>query len=127
MCSINGINFKDEKLITNITNSNNFRGPDKTQIFLFEKYLFGFNLLSINSNKENGLQPKVSEKYILLFNGEIYNLKKLIEKFNLKGNFESDTDVLFSLINSIGINFAKYIDGMYSIVLFDKLKKNIFC
>ena len=41
MCSINGINFKDEKLITNITNSNNFRGPDKTQIFLFEKYLFG--------------------------------------------------------------------------------------
>ena len=36
MCSINGINFKDEKLITNITNSNNFRGPDKTQIFLFE-------------------------------------------------------------------------------------------
>ena len=74
MCSINGINFKDEKLITNITNSNNFRGPDKTQIFLFEKYLFCFNLLSINSNKENGF-AKSFEKYILLFNGEIYNLK----------------------------------------------------
>ena len=127
MCSINGINFKDEKLIKNITNSNNFRGPDKTQIFSYENYLFGFNLLSINSNKDTGLQPKVSEKYILLFNGEIYNLKKLIEKFNLKGNFESDTDVLFSLVNSIGINFARYIDGMYSVVLFDKLKKNTFC
>ena len=74
MCSINGINFKDEKLITNITNSNNFRGPDKTQIFLFEKYLFGFNLLSINSNKENGLQPKVSEKNIFCY---------LMEKFTI--------------------------------------------
>ena len=39
MCSINGINFKDEKLIKNITNSNNFRGPDKTQIFSYENYL----------------------------------------------------------------------------------------
>lgn len=126
MCSINGINFKDEKLITNITNSNNFRGPDKTQIFLYENYYFGFNLLSINSNKETETQPKISDRYILLFNGEIYNTNKLIKKFNLNEHFSSDTDILFSLIKKIGVDFTKYIDGMYSIVLFDKLEKKYY-
>ena len=126
MCSINGINFKNDKIIINITKSNQFRGPDKTNIFSYENYYFGFNLLSINSNRETEIQPKVSERYILLFNGEIYNTKKLIIEFKMKGNFNSDTDILFELIKMLGAEFIEYIDGMYSIVLFDKYEKKYF-
>jgi len=126
MCSINGINFKNEKIIFDITKSNQFRGPDKTNILSYENYYFGFNLLSINSNRETEIQPKISERYIFLFNGEIYNTKKLIDEFKIKGNFNSDTDVLFELIKILGTEFIEYIDGMYSIVLFDKYEKKYF-
>ena len=62
--------------------------------------------LSITS-PESGHQPiyDKSKKVYMLFNGEIYNYKSLVDQFNLnfKKEFKySDTDVLFKLIEKIG-------------------------
>ena len=70
-----------------------------------------------------------SGRYIISFNGEIYNFQEL--KFNLerknnslkwKGN--SDTEVLLALIEEFGLNQAlKKCVGMFAFALWDREKK----
>ena len=71
------------------------------------------------------------ERYIIIFNGEIYNFKKLKNElksaFNVKFKTQSDTEVLLELIVQFG--FRKALDkimGMFSLAIWDKKEKNLF-
>ena len=66
------------------------------------------------------------KNYLILFNGEIYNKDELRNKIvnNLKGS--SDTEVILNLFLKYKINFTKYIQGMYAILIYDLNKKKIF-
>ena len=70
-------------------------------------------------------------RYVIVFNGEIYNFKKLrnfiINKTNIKFSNNTDTVVLLELINLLGIKEAlKLVQGMYSIGVWDKQTKNLY-
>ena len=100
------------------------RGPDNTKdisydIDIYKLYLM-FHRLAINGLTELGDQPLTLNNKILICNGEIYNYKKLAEKYNLilpKGC--SDCEVILHLYEKVGIHETIYnLDGVFSFVLF---------
>jgi asparagine synthase (glutamine-hydrolysing) len=100
-----------------------YRGPDNTSIVSGDNFMLGFNRLSIIDLSENGNQPKSSVDNLkhIVFNGEIYNYKKLKVDFVLTdctGN--SDTEVLFNgLIQNDIFRFVEKLEGMFSIAYLD--------
>ena len=77
------------------------RGPDDEGIWINDdrKIAFGFKRLSIIDLSKRGNQPMIdsSNNYVIIFNGEIYNFKKLKKQLQKKGHqFKSisDTEVL---------------------------------
>ena len=67
----------------------------------------------------------INKKYLLLFNGEIYNFKKLNDLYlsDKKFNTKSDTATLFNMLIKYKEKAVNYLDGMFSFVFFD-FKKN---
>lgn len=115
--------------------NNNFlkikdRGPDDTQ-YIIEKNIFvGFHRLAINDLSPKGNQPMIYDNIILICNGEIYNYKELINKYNLKCNSNSDCESILKLyihFKNIYIDTDKIfdklcneLDGEYAFIIIDK-------
>ena len=92
MCGIAGIlNFTENHsnnlmFIQKITNTIKHRGPDDFNIYSNQEQglYFGHTRLSIIDLSNNGAQPMVSfnKRYVIIFNGEIYNHEKLRKNIN---------------------------------------------
>lgn len=102
------------------------RGPDGIDIFMTDELFFGFTRLSINDKTNLGMQPFIYKSYIGLFNGEIYNHKSLINKYNLSTRSHSDMEIVLPLFDKIGNDILHELDGFYSGVIFDKETKAMF-
>jgi asparagine synthase (glutamine-hydrolysing) len=102
------------------------RGPDEQNGYQNENVdLFHLRLSILDI--EGGKQPMhLSEKYTIIFNGEIYNHQELRKRFSLNGNTSSDTETLLLLYDRFGTNFLEYIDGMFAFVIYDKIKNQLF-
>lgn len=102
------------------------RGPDSQNILKFsKKNAFIHTRLSVLGNEIEGTQPKETDRYILIFNGEIYNYIELSKKYLNQEKDIGDTTTLIKLIDKYGINILNKLDGMYSIVLFDKVLEKL--
>ena len=130
MCGIAAIyNIKENKFdnsnnIKKILNNINHRGPDQQNYELVNQCYLGIARLSIIDLK-SGNQPisDLRKRYYVIFNGEIYNylsLKKDLEKLNYKFNTMSDTEVVLNSYIHWGDNFVEKLDGMFSIIIYDK-------
>ena len=100
----------------------NYRGPDEQNVYDNDNIFIIHNRLKIIDLK-GGQQPiKNNNGNILSYNGEIYNFKKIQKEFlNCKVNFTSDTELLFYLLNNIGVErTCEIIDGMYSFYFYEK-------
>ncbi|GAE34383.1 asparagine synthase (glutamine-hydrolyzing) [Halalkalibacter akibai] len=106
------------------------RGPDSTGHFIDKYVQFGFKRLSI-IDLEHGTQPfNIQNRYIMVFNGEIYNYIELRNQLISEGfsfNTDSDTEVLLSLFISKGIDCVKELRGMFSFAIWDKVEQTLFC
>jgi asparagine synthase (glutamine-hydrolysing) len=137
MCGIIGyiINQKSEKkdfykkkFFSNFQRQNH-RGPDfKQEVNLNYKELkiqLGFNRLSIIDLDKSANKIFYNDQYYLLFNGEIYNFKKLKEDYlsDEKFSTKTDTEVLFKLLIKYGIDFLKKLEGIFAFTFLD-IKKN---
>lgn len=117
-----GISYDNHKL-EKITNLIHHRGPDDTSYFTNKNISLGFKRLSI-IDINNGKQPLTShnKRYVIVFNGEIYNYKKLREKLISKKiilKTNSDTEALLESIANFGLDYIKEINGMFAFVLYD--------
>ena len=142
MCGIAGIYspIKSHEKIINIASrmasAISYRGPDDSGVWADKKanIALSHRRLSIVDLSSNGHQPMMSQcsRYIIVFNGEIYNHHKLRKKliksnanFIFKGN--SDTEVLLLAISTWGIKVAlQESEGMFSIALWDSIEKKLF-
>ena len=118
MCSFLIFNW----IINNIDYVNHFlkfRGPDYTNVHVFNNFQFIHNLLNITG--EITYQPFVDKdnQIITLYNGEIYNYKDF-------GDYKSDGYCLIDLYKKYGFDFVKHLDGEFALVLFD-FNINQFC
>ena len=98
MCSISGIcNFEKRpspQIVEIMTKSLSHRGPDDKGFFNNENISLGHNRLSIIDLKKSK-QPMQDQqnRNVIIFNGEIYNFKKLKEELKLLGHkFDTDGD-----------------------------------
>ena len=79
---------------------------------------------------QSAIQPIMSpsKRYLVLFNGEIYNYIQLMRehKINVPKN-SSDTVILIYLIDKLGIEFANLLEGIFSIAIIDLESKKFYC
>ena len=133
MCGIAGFCNHPNKWMENIEKMNQrmyHRGPDAGDIWASEdaKVVLGHRRLSIVDLSANGAQPmhSASGRYVCVFNGEIYNYRKIREKLlaekkvtAFRGN--SDTEVLLEAFEAYGVRETiAMCKGMFAIALFDK-------
>lgn len=107
------------------------RGPDATKIEECEgNYRLGFNRLALLDLTPAGEQPKKSpsQRFHLVFNGEIYNYKELIKEYGLKElRSSADTEVLLHLFDAIGIiDTLKTLNGMFAIAVIDTASNTLY-
>ena len=140
MCGITGfVNFEGlvnpDHIIKDMTDVISHRGPDNFGIYLDKKFdiALGHRRLSILDLSNDGLQPMLSsnKRFVLVFNGEIYNyleIKKLLNSKNIALNWKgkSDTEVLLESISFFGLyETLRMARGMFAFALFDNLKKKL--
>jgi asparagine synthase (glutamine-hydrolysing) len=130
MCGIllsSGIACSDTRFLTAL-NLMEHRGPDASAIARFNQTMLGHKRLKIIDLDNRSNQPFYSRdsRYILVFNGEIYNYKKLRSEHNLNCQTSSDTEVLLTLYQKYGADCLPMLDGMFSFAILDTLKKEIF-
>jgi asparagine synthase (glutamine-hydrolysing) len=104
------------------------RGPDATGVVRFNQVILGHKRLKIIDLEDRSNQPFYSKdsRYILVFNGEIYNFEKLKRDNNINCRTPSDTEVLLELYERYGSDCLPMLDGMFSFVIFDTLTNKIF-
>lgn len=111
------------------------RGPDCGDVWQDPDapLALGHRRLSIIDLSDAGKQPMESHssRYMIVFNGEIYNFKEVRAKFEKdyseKFNGESDTEVLLAAIEHWGLEKTlDEIKGMFAFALWDRKKKALF-
>lgn len=138
MCGIAGFCNAANNWENQIIKMNNrmiHRGPDAGDYWKSEngEVVLGHRRLAIVDLTPGGAQPFVSAsgRYVMVFNGEIYNhrliRKKLIEE-GIVSTFRgtSDTEVLLEAFEAYGVDETiSQCKGMFAIALYDKQEKTI--
>jgi asparagine synthase (glutamine-hydrolysing) len=106
------------------------RGPDDCGYYIDEYVRFGFRRLSI-IDLEGGSQPLAYNdgRYVIIFNGEIYNyieLKRKLENAGYLFETESDTEVILANYHFKKEQAVNDLRGMFAFVIWDKLNKELF-
>ena len=129
MCAINGFNFPDNNLILKMKEFTSNRGPDAEGLYIDENITIYHNRLSILDLNKKADQPMSYKNFIISFNGEIYNYKELknkLEKFGYNFKTNSDTEVILNLFDKYNIDSFSMLSGIFSICIWDKLKKKLY-
>ncbi len=137
MCGITGIYAFNEIgrfnmiNLANATKSLEKRGPDHQGMFTDYFVGLGHRRLSIIDTSSSGHQPMKDEsgRYVIVFNGEIYNYKALRKYLLDKGvNFksESDTEVLLQLFIHEKEKCLQKLNGFFVFAIFDKEEHSLF-
>jgi asparagine synthase (glutamine-hydrolysing) len=136
MCGICGIiNFNGspvtESGLKSMMGIMKHRGPDDEGIFIENNAGLGFVRLSILDLSPAGHQPMISSnnRYVLVFNGEIFNYIELREELVRKGFvFQSNTDseVLLNSYILWGEDCLHRFNGMWAFVIYDRQERKLF-
>ncbi|ESU20790.1 asparagine synthetase [Flavobacterium cauense R2A-7] len=133
MCGIAGIigGKATKEILYKMLAAQKHRGPDYTGEALAEnKFALGHNRLSIIDLSAAANQPFESDckRYLIVFNGEIYNYREL--KSELKSNYNfrtsSDTEVLLNAYKEWGSECMARFNGMFSFAIWDKQEEKLF-
>lgn len=134
MCGIVGAygQLPDLQTFEAARDSMTHRGPDDVGVYYneTEQIAFGQRRLSIIDLSEAGRQPFVSNdgRYVITFNGEIYNYKEIKEELQGKYDFktETDTEVLLAASIEWGVHCLQKLNGMFAFAVWDKEKQELF-
>lgn len=106
------------------------RGPDDAGTYRRHGIALGFRRLSILDTSAAGSQPMQSPcgRYVLAFNGEIFNYRELRQELALLGHtFQStgDTEVLLAAWVQWGHGCLPKLNGMWAFVVWDNLTRTL--
>jgi len=139
MCGIIGViskknnpDFHSEFIVPlgQALNHMEYRGPDHQGIWSENGICFGHRRLSIIDLSADGNQPFQSsdQRYVLVFNGEIFNYQELRSSLQNLGhtfNTASDTEVILAAYAQYGKEFCKYLRGMFALVIYDRVLNEV--
>lgn len=132
MCGIVGIiGDYQEVQVQAMLVSQHHRGPDATGKYFDTGFAaLGHNRLAIIDLSVQSNQPFIdnSERYILVFNGEIYNYIEIKAALQDQYDFktESDSEVLLAAFMVYGKSCLQKFNGMFSFAIWDNEEKKLF-
>lgn len=133
MCGIAGIynnkldRHSQTRLIKDMTAALQHRGPDGWGIYVTPGFALGHARLSI-IDLEGGSQPFITDRYVIVYNGEVYNHIELRDELVTKGaSFisRSDTEVVLRAFEIYGTNSFSKLNGQFAFIIWDRLEKKI--
>lgn len=136
MCGIAGIinftgNDVGESDLRTMMTTMKHRGPDDDGVFIDRNVGFGFVRLSVIDLSPAGHQPFTSddERYIMVYNGEIFNyieLRDELEDLGFVFKTQTDTEVLLKSYIHWGENVLHKLNGMWALAIYDTLENTVF-
>jgi len=140
MCGIAGIvgyalgsGRVDSRELSQISERMVTRGPDGQGSWFSAGGDVGFahRRLAIIDLSDSGLQPMRSRdgRYVIVFNGEIYNYRALRAELEAAGTVfasGSDTEVLLHLFAAQGAGMLPRLRGMYAFAIWDTVEQSLF-
>jgi asparagine synthase (glutamine-hydrolysing) len=135
MCGLAGIVQFDKPphapFVTDMLHSLAHRGPDGAGLWSEGPACLGHRRLSILDLSVTANQPMIDDtgRYVIIFNGEIYNFRVLRRQLEDRGeSFRTtgDTEVLLKLYSSYGRDMLKHINGMFSFLIWDRERREYF-
>lgn len=108
-----------------------WRGPDSRGVWRSEEAMLGHLRLSIIDTSEAGYQPLWSHdgRYVVVFNGEIFNYIELRQELQAAGavfRTTGDTEVILEAYRHWGKQCVSHFNGMWAFALWDTGEKSLF-
>ncbi|MFH1005787.1 MAG: asparagine synthase (glutamine-hydrolyzing) [Bacteroidota bacterium] len=138
MCGIAGIFSSSPSEISfnrikRMTDTLIHRGPDGEGFYFSESknLAFGHRRLAIIDLSDAARQPmKYLSRYIITYNGEIYNyveLKEMLNQYGYRFYTTSDTEVILAMYDFKKEKCLDFFDGMFAFSIYDKQEESLFC
>ena len=134
MCGIAGIldfnkNTDTGQVIRKMTDAMAHRGPDADGFFVDGPIALGHRRLSIIDLSTAANQPFIdnSGRYVMVFNGEMYNfmeVKKMLPEYTF--HTSGDSEVLIAAYAKWGADCIQYFRGMFAFAIWDKEDRSLF-
>lgn len=134
MCGIAGVIepklANKDKIVEAMVSRIIHRGPDEDGFYVDKNVGLGMRRLSI-IDLSTGRQPITSEdeKFLIVFNGEIYNYLELKEGLLKKGykfKTDSDTEVILHMYEEYGEKMLVQLRGMFTFCIYNTESKEVF-
>src|SRR5215472_1587125 len=140
MCGITGFltssaetEFEMKLVVARMADQLIHRGADDSGVWVDRQagVAFGHRRLSILDLSPDGHQPMHSEsgRYVIVFNGEVYNFDELRSTLESKGHKfrgHSDTEVMLAAMEQWGVDDAlPLFNGMFAFAVWDRQKRQL--
>lgn len=105
------------------------RGPDAPRgYYAHENFKLGHNRLKVLDLEDRSNQPfwSADGRYVIVYNGEIYNYQELKKEHGILTRTNSDTEVLLELYVRYGPKMLELLNGMFAFVILDTQKNDVF-
>ncbi len=107
------------------------RGPDHAGVWVHKGVGLAHRRLSIVDLSESASQPMVWEdgRYVITFNGEIYNYQALrdeLEQGGVRLHSTSDTEIIIALYAREGEKMLSRLRGMFALAIWDGPRQQLF-
>ena len=127
MCGIAGFysnkNYFSEDNLHEMTNAMQHRGPDAAGFYMNEAQTcgLGHRRLSIIDLSAAANQPMFSQsgRYVIVFNGEVYNFQEIQAQLNIQPRTHSDSEIILEAFEKKGVEFVHLLNGMFAIAIYD--------
>jgi asparagine synthase (glutamine-hydrolysing) len=121
-------------ILARMTGAIRHRGPDDEGFWVdpATRVALGHRRLSILDLSPEGHQPMVSpdQRYIIVFNGEIYNfleIKSTLEQAGFRFRGGSDTEVMLAAFSAWGVEKSvRLFNGMFAFALWDRQERTLW-
>lgn len=134
MCGIagliqSGVDLSGRKsLLEKMSESLKMRGPDGAGSYISGSTALLHRRLAV-IDIENGAQPMYFGKYVIIYNGELYNTQEIKKELEEKGHrFDTncDTEVVLKAYAQWGEKSAEKLNGIFAYAVYDKEEKSLF-
>lgn len=135
MCGIAGLidlkgNGVSPVTLQRMTDAISHRGPDDEGQWIENNVGLGHRRLSIIDLSPAGHQPMISadHRYVISYNGEIYNFKELRTELEADGYWfrsRTDTEVVLQALAHWGTDALLRFNGMFALALWDRKERKL--
>ena len=135
MCGIAGVYRNegvDRDAVAAMTAAVAHRGPDAHGVYVSGSFGVGHTRLSIIDLSTGANQPfhSADGRYVMVFNGEIYNFQQvrdaLLAEREIAFRTHSDTEVVLEAFIYWGVKMVERLEGMFAIGIVDQQERKLF-